>query len=428
MKYDIFISYRREDKEQADAACVALESAGLRCWIAPRNIEPAGVWPDKIIEGVKRSRLVLVILSSHTNNNSKHIKRELNQADEQKLPVIAFRVEEVDPANGLDFYLDTVQWLDAFPRPWEKHLQLTETVKQLLSVAPPPLPPPPLPLIPWRWIVAGFGLLAVVVIIVALSTMPEGDGEIVEVNANNLRTPTASPTQGDASPTPMANVNHSVGTTATPDPAGSPTSSPVPVGSPLSPSAEIGARMTQLSAELNHSDPHVRAAAITSLGPFAKLGPDHHKAVVERLVNFIREKAPIINGQCSKRRARELPVDLQAALDVIGGRNRWYSEGETKPLNLRRTDLSGAVFENGHFEGVNLQGACLDEALLGRAHFECAYLDGASVTNIGVEGAYFCGAVVSNLKAANGQSPMAMIGVAEDVNDRNCAHKCKNIR
>lgn len=40
MDFDIFISYSSQDKPTADAACAVLEAAGIRCWIAPRDIMP----------------------------------------------------------------------------------------------------------------------------------------------------------------------------------------------------------------------------------------------------------------------------------------------------------------------------------------------------------------------------------------------------
>jgi hypothetical protein len=33
----VFISYASQDRAVADAACLALEQAGVACWIAPRN-------------------------------------------------------------------------------------------------------------------------------------------------------------------------------------------------------------------------------------------------------------------------------------------------------------------------------------------------------------------------------------------------------
>ena len=36
----VFISHSSKDRVTADAICAHLESAGINCWIAPRNIEP----------------------------------------------------------------------------------------------------------------------------------------------------------------------------------------------------------------------------------------------------------------------------------------------------------------------------------------------------------------------------------------------------
>jgi hypothetical protein len=41
LAHDVYISYSREDKWAADAACATLEAAGIRCWIAPRDILPS---------------------------------------------------------------------------------------------------------------------------------------------------------------------------------------------------------------------------------------------------------------------------------------------------------------------------------------------------------------------------------------------------
>ena len=41
MAYDVFVSYSHQDKLTADAVCATLEAQGVRCWIAPRDINPA---------------------------------------------------------------------------------------------------------------------------------------------------------------------------------------------------------------------------------------------------------------------------------------------------------------------------------------------------------------------------------------------------
>ena len=40
MAHDVFISYSSKDKPVADAACATFEAAGMRCWIAPRDVPP----------------------------------------------------------------------------------------------------------------------------------------------------------------------------------------------------------------------------------------------------------------------------------------------------------------------------------------------------------------------------------------------------
>ena len=35
--HNVFISYSTKDTDIAESACNALESAGIKCWIAPRD-------------------------------------------------------------------------------------------------------------------------------------------------------------------------------------------------------------------------------------------------------------------------------------------------------------------------------------------------------------------------------------------------------
>ena len=53
MPFDVFISYSHQDKAAADAACSALESAGVRCWIAPRDVAPGADWAGAIVSAIE---------------------------------------------------------------------------------------------------------------------------------------------------------------------------------------------------------------------------------------------------------------------------------------------------------------------------------------------------------------------------------------
>jgi hypothetical protein len=410
MAYGVFISHAKEDEKHAEAACDALESGGLRCWIAPRDIDPGKSWSAEIIKGIESSRVMLVIFSAHANEST-HIKREVGQADERHLPVITFRVEDVEPADSLAYYLDSTHWLDAFPRPKEKHPQLVAAVKRLMEGGEP-LPGPrqlqPRPLN--RWLVGvGVALLAALAILGVWATSRDG-AEIAAANANNTPGPSPSVTT-TPSPSPAAsNSNSPGGATVTP-----PTPTPPPETDVIA----------QLVGELDRPDSTegTRSDVINRLGSLAGKDINSHKRIVGQLTEFIRRRAAY-SGQCAKRPSRHLPADLQAALDVLASRRWWYGHGETEPLELSETDLSGAYFsKNGvHFEGVRLRNACLDNALLSGASFRCAYLSGASVSSIDVNETDFYGADLSGLKGLKDAAEFhALFDLAGNLDKPSCA-------
>ena len=76
MAHDIFISHSSKDKTIADAACACLESRGLRCWIAPRDIVSGADWSESLIDGINGAKAMVLVLSSHSNV-SKQVLREI---------------------------------------------------------------------------------------------------------------------------------------------------------------------------------------------------------------------------------------------------------------------------------------------------------------------------------------------------------------
>src|SRR5581483_7656777 len=113
MAHDVFISYSSKDKPAADATCAVLESKGIRCWIAPRDIAPGSDWGEVIVDAIHASRAVVLVFSENANL-SNQIKREVERAVNAGLPVIPLRIENVMPARSLEYFLSTPHWLDAF--------------------------------------------------------------------------------------------------------------------------------------------------------------------------------------------------------------------------------------------------------------------------------------------------------------------------
>ena len=133
MASKVFISHSSKDKPIADAICNHLESAGVRCWIAPRDIAFGSDWTEGIMKGIDSCRVFVLVFSEHANS-SEHVRREVAKAFSLELAVIPFRTEAVAPNRSLGYFLETVHWLDAVTPPVQRHLDaLTEQVKQLLA-------------------------------------------------------------------------------------------------------------------------------------------------------------------------------------------------------------------------------------------------------------------------------------------------------
>lgn len=133
MPHDVFISHSAQDKSVATAICTTLESAGMKCWIAPRNIV-GGRYSIAIIKAIKACRIVVLVLSSNANK-SQHVIREIERAVSRGKEIYPFRVEEVGPSEELELFISSEQWLDAFTPPLEDHLrQLAANVKAQLQL------------------------------------------------------------------------------------------------------------------------------------------------------------------------------------------------------------------------------------------------------------------------------------------------------
>ncbi len=136
MAHDVFISHSTKDKATADAACSVLESNGIRCWIAPRDVPPGMNWGQSIVGAIKEAQVMVLVFSANANY-SPQIAREVERAVNRGLTIIPLRIEEVAPASSLEYYISTAHWLDAFTPPLEKHLQhLSQVILKILGRLP----------------------------------------------------------------------------------------------------------------------------------------------------------------------------------------------------------------------------------------------------------------------------------------------------
>jgi hypothetical protein len=168
MAHDVFISHSAHNREVADAICEALEKAGIRCWVAPRDVRPGRSFPGEITRAIQQSKVMVMVFSSHSNN-SEQVLREIQLATDSRLVIIRFRIEDVALTDDLRYFLSSPHWLDALTPPLSKHIErLQLAIKELLDqsvevtgkdvkaddvaiVTPPtvaPAAPPPAPVAP----------------------------------------------------------------------------------------------------------------------------------------------------------------------------------------------------------------------------------------------------------------------------------------
>jgi hypothetical protein len=134
MDFDVFISHSSKDKTTADATCAALEAAGIRAWIAPRDVSPGTEYAAAIVDAIESCRLMVVIVSSNANA-SRQIHREIERAASRGVPILPMRIEAIVPTKSMAYFLGEIHWLDALSPPLTTHLErLVNTIRAILQV------------------------------------------------------------------------------------------------------------------------------------------------------------------------------------------------------------------------------------------------------------------------------------------------------
>ncbi len=130
--HDVFISHSHKDKQIADAICHHFEQEKIKCWIAPRDITPGADWAVSIARAIPESKILLLIFSTHSNI-SKQVLREVQLAVSNNLIIIPIRIEDIQPTDGMLYYLSTVHWIDILNEKIENQINaITDTVSNIL--------------------------------------------------------------------------------------------------------------------------------------------------------------------------------------------------------------------------------------------------------------------------------------------------------
>jgi hypothetical protein len=108
-KIKIFLSHSTEEDAVIKNICGVLENDGAVCWFAPRDIGYGQEWAAEITRGLRDDTGLFVLVLSSSANESKHVLREVNLADQYNIKTLGFQVGEVKLSDALNYYLSIEQ-------------------------------------------------------------------------------------------------------------------------------------------------------------------------------------------------------------------------------------------------------------------------------------------------------------------------------
>lgn len=138
----VFLAHSSKDEETASRILEYFEREGIKCWIAPRDI-PLGVqWAEAILDAIEEASAMLLVFSESAND-SPQVLREVERAVDKRVPIYPVKIEDVEPARALEYYLSSHQWKEVFSGNLEENLaRLVPTIKTNLGLVEGPAKKP----------------------------------------------------------------------------------------------------------------------------------------------------------------------------------------------------------------------------------------------------------------------------------------------
>lgn len=112
MNRSVFISYSSKDEKIAKKLCKYLEDNQVTCFIAPRDISYGSEYAEELVDGIDNCKVMLLLLSEESNQ-SPHVLREVERAVTKSIPILIYKLEDVQLSKSLEYFLMTHQWMNA---------------------------------------------------------------------------------------------------------------------------------------------------------------------------------------------------------------------------------------------------------------------------------------------------------------------------
>lgn len=131
---DVFVSYHTNSSQGTVETVVArLESLGIRCWYAPRDIE--GGYAGSIVRAINSCKVFLLILNTAASNSS-HVLNELEMAHKRfaakEMAIVPFKTEDGAFSDDAMYYLSRIHWSDGVTPPFDD--RVSELASRIYSL------------------------------------------------------------------------------------------------------------------------------------------------------------------------------------------------------------------------------------------------------------------------------------------------------
>ena len=97
--------------------------------MAPRDIPIGEEWAKGILNGINAASGMLLVFSSNSNDSSQ-VRREIERAIHNNIPIYPIRIEDVQPSDAMEYYISSNHWMDVFGGDFENNLKnLVDAIK-----------------------------------------------------------------------------------------------------------------------------------------------------------------------------------------------------------------------------------------------------------------------------------------------------------
>ena len=310
MSYDVFISYKSEDKAQALWVKENLEANNVSCWMAPESIPGGSNYAMEIAGAMAQCRCVVVVLTAKTQT-SMWVDKEIELALNMQKRVLPFMMEAVALQGSFQLYLSNVQQYAAHANPKAALKELIRDIRtemgtpaaSLKIVSHPPRDTRQVGAAGLIGLVIGL-LLAAAILWLVIS---EVGSPLLGIEPNNGTTTTAANSMGTDGATEWEPTNES--TTV--------------------PSSTVETTATTAGAAAQPNSPHVIGEAVLNAKP--DVGQ-----LSQGLTNLSRDAAAAI------------PFDALVGCALVEDEDHWYTFTTTEVV-VHRIAVLRVENMDGHF-------------------------------------------------------------------------------